>query len=45
MKESKRIQLSALLMAMLLIGMVFVPAIGAQVADGTRISKDRRNTI
>ena len=45
MKESKGIQLSALLMAMLLIGMAFVPEIGAQVANGTRISKDRRDTI
>ena len=33
MKESKGIQLSALLMAMLLIGMAFVPAIGAQAAQ------------
>jgi len=45
MKESKGIRLSALLMAMLLRGMAFVPAIGAQVANGTRISKDKRNTI
>ena len=33
MEQSKGIQLSALLMAMLLIGMAFVPAVGAQAAQ------------
>lgn len=33
------------LLAALLIAVISVPAIGAQVANGTRISKDRRNTI
>ncbi|MEA1999856.1 MAG: hypothetical protein U9N61_11125 [Euryarchaeota archaeon] len=38
MKESKGIQLSALLMAMLLIGMVFVPAVGAQTAQDVGVT-------
>jgi len=44
--KPKGIRIAVIVMlATLLIAAISVPAIGAPVVNGTRISKDRRNTI